>query len=152
MRKEFKVWDGQHGYWIGALSFFGADQEANEDPEWPYRYDHYTGFNRVCVRGSEFVQRNIFVYPPQTADFCTAHGYNSTSNGRTAPGGGVCGEHGNEKLWEAGPLFADDCQVPLSFVRGESRCEWTTRGGPAAVAVASLPSPLPSSGVSVRTE
>ena len=22
----------------------------------------------------------------------------------------MCGVHGNEKLWEAGPLFADDCE------------------------------------------
>ena len=78
------------------------------------KYDHYRGFLRLCVRGAEFVQRNIFVYPPQSAAFCEAHGYHNATTGSTtaklAPGGGVCGVHGNEKLWEAGPLFASDCK------------------------------------------
>lgn len=107
LRSSFPAWDWEHGYWVGKLSYYGADQEANESPTWPYKYDHYEGFVRICVRGSEFVQRNIFVYPPQTSEFCAAHGYNAT---RPAPGGGMCGVHGNEKLWEAGPLFADDCE------------------------------------------
>lgn len=83
---------------------------------WPYKYDHYLGFLRLCVRGSEFVQRNIFVYPPQSSAFCEAHGYRNATTGETikpAPGGGICGVHGNEKLWEAGPLFANDCNGGL---------------------------------------
>jgi hypothetical protein len=44
------------------------------------------------------------VYPPQEQEFCDAN------NISDAPGGASCGVNGNEKLWEAGPLFADDCK------------------------------------------
>lgn len=111
--RDIKAWDWEHGYWVGKLSYYGADKEPNESPRWPYKYDHYLGFLRLCVKGSEFIQRNIFVYPPQSHDFCVAHGYhNETTNEeiKKAPGGGTCGTHGNEKLWEVGPLFANDCK------------------------------------------
>mmetsp|Transcript_31693 Transcript_31693/g.67109 ORF Transcript_31693/g.67109 Transcript_31693/m.67109 type:complete len:328 (+) Transcript_31693:29-1012(+) len=90
----FPQWQEEVGYWIGDLSFFGADgmpfQSTNK---WNYRYDNYKGFITGNIKDVSYRQRNVFLYPPQTSQACASD--DSTS------GNGICGINGNSKIFFA---------------------------------------------------
>ena len=41
---QFPQWRDEVGYWLGDLSFYGADGTPNKSADWNYRYDNYKGF------------------------------------------------------------------------------------------------------------
>ena len=41
---NFTQWRDEEGYWLGDLSFYGADGTPYESANWNYRYDNYKGF------------------------------------------------------------------------------------------------------------
>ena len=41
---NFTQWKEERGYWLGELSYYGADGNPNESANWNYRYDNYRGF------------------------------------------------------------------------------------------------------------
>lgn len=91
--EEFPQWREEVGYWIGDLSFYQADGTPNESSSWNYPYDNYRGFITGNIAGGSYRQRNVFFYPPQTAEACAI--LNSTV------GNGTCGVNGNTKNFEA---------------------------------------------------
>jgi len=116
-------WKGERGYWIGEYSFFGADGNARFAQDyWNYPYDHYTGFIVGTVEGNSYSQRNVFVYPPQTAANCEINNGTQESNGE-------CGVNGNHK-----EFFADKSAIKcndlnpgaIEGVFAGSKYTWTT--------------------------
>mmetsp|Transcript_38541 Transcript_38541/g.80769 ORF Transcript_38541/g.80769 Transcript_38541/m.80769 type:complete len:326 (+) Transcript_38541:135-1112(+) len=91
--EEFPQWREEVGYWIGDLSFYEADGTPYERSSWNYPYDNYRGFITGNIAGGSYRQRNVFLYPPQTAEACA--NLNSTT------GDGICGVNGNTRLFEA---------------------------------------------------
>lgn len=41
---NFTQWKEERGYWLGELSYYGADGNPNQNANWNYRYDNYKGF------------------------------------------------------------------------------------------------------------
>lgn len=100
---DFEVWKREAGYWQGNYTFLGADGNPFVSPSWNYPYDHYWGFISLQISGNALVQRNVFIYPPQT---------NCTTNPNTT-GSGVCGVNGNERIFSAAQN-ASDCDGNLA--------------------------------------
>jgi hypothetical protein len=65
---NFEQWRGEVGYWIGEYTLLQGDGTPNESSTWPYPYDSYMGFISGNIKGGSYRQRNIFLYPPQTAN------------------------------------------------------------------------------------
>ena len=97
-------WRRQSGWWVGNLSLFGADGTPSVSATWPYRFGAYSGFLRIQLDGARLVQRNVFVYPPLPPAECAAR---SAAGLPTVVGGGTCGVHGNERVFEADQVAAD---------------------------------------------
>jgi len=92
---DFPQWADEHGFWVGDLTYFGADLQPNYAPDrWNYPYDHYRGFITGSVDGGSYSQRNTFFYPPQTAERC------ALSNG-TYVEGEACGSSGALRTFQA---------------------------------------------------
>ena len=85
-------------------TFLGAEGDPYVSSSWNYPYDHYYGFIHIELDGNSLKQRNVFIYPPQTAEKCDAD--DSTE------GDGVCGINGNEKVFGA-DQEASDCEGNL---------------------------------------
>ena len=118
-----KQWEGERGYWIGEYSFFGADGNARFAQDyWNYPYDHYTGFIVGAVEGNSYAQRNVFLYPPQTAANCLKNSVTQESNGE-------CGVNGNHKEFFA-DQSANKCNYlnpgAIEGVFAMSKYTWTT--------------------------
>ena len=91
----FPQWADESGYWQGELSYFGANMEPNYIPDsWNYPYDHYSGFIVGSINGNSYSQRNVFMYPPQTALLCAA-------NNNTFLDSETCGNTGSLKKFQA---------------------------------------------------
>lgn len=90
---SYSQWKAETGYWIGEYTFMGADGNAYQSANWPYRYDHYRGFITGNVSGNSYRQRNVFLYPPKILEQCT-------SKNETV-GFGECGVNGNMKTFKA---------------------------------------------------
>merc|ERR1712127_219001 len=97
---EFPQWREETGYWLGDLSFYGPGGAPYESPSWNYPYGDYRGFITGNIDGGTWGQRNVFLYPPQTAEKCATN--NSTI------GGGVCGTNGNSKIFFADQSISPD--------------------------------------------
>ncbi|KAJ1456004.1 hypothetical protein M885DRAFT_587323 [Pelagophyceae sp. CCMP2097] len=97
---SFEVWRREAGYWFGEYTFLGADGAAYESESWNYPYAKYFGFIHIELEGNALKQRNVFVYPPQTAEACASDA--------SATGAGACGLNGNEKIFAADQK-ASDC-------------------------------------------
>lgn len=92
---EYEQWKDEDGYWLGEYTFMGEDGEALYDAAyWNYPYDHYKGFIVGSVSGGSYSQRNVFLYPPQTAVRCA-------EDDRTMFPGDLCGVNGALKKFEA---------------------------------------------------
>ena len=118
-----KQWEGERGYWIGDYSFFGADGNARfAQNYWNYPYDHYTGFIVGAVEGNSYSQRNVFLYPPQSAGNCEI-------NDITQESFGECGVNGNHKEFFA-DQSANSCNYlnpgAIEGVFAMSKYTWTT--------------------------
>ena len=104
---DFEAWQREDGYWVGEYTFLGADGDPNVSTRWPYDYAHYRGFIHLEVEGNSIRQRNVFAYPPQPdLDRCDG-------NEGEVKGNGICGVHGNEKVFRA-DQSASDCQGSLA--------------------------------------
>jgi len=122
---EFNQWDKEKGYWVGDLSFFGADGAPMNDQEyWNFPYDHYKGFIVGQVQNNHYQQRNIFFYPPQTQEKCEIFVETTDSEN------GVCGVNGNIKMF-----FADQqgsCESQSGTIEGVfagSQYTWSSLHG-----------------------
>ena len=102
---DFPAWERENGYWVGEYTLTGADGNAFASQNWNYPYDHYAGFIALAVEGSGITQRNVFLYPPQSAAACEAN--------PAVLGDGECGVNGNEKIFSAAQS-ATDCSGGLS--------------------------------------
>ena len=91
---EFPQWNQEVGYWIGEYTLLQGDGTYNVNPNWPYPYDAYTGFITGNVVGNSYRQRNVFLYPPQSAERCA-------ETGDAVSGGGTCGVNGNSLVFAA---------------------------------------------------
>eukprot|EP00168_Porphyra_purpurea_P013021 TRINITY_DN3508_c0_g1_i1.p2 TRINITY_DN3508_c0_g1~~TRINITY_DN3508_c0_g1_i1.p2 ORF type:complete len:305 (+),score=60.06 TRINITY_DN3508_c0_g1_i1:133-1047(+) len=98
------AWRRQAGWWVGNLSLYGVDGTPSVSAGWPYRFDAYAGFLHIRLDGARLVQRNVFVYPPLPRAECAAR---SAAGRPTVVGGGTCGVHGNERVFEADQAAAD---------------------------------------------
>lgn len=103
---DYPQWREEEGYWIGEYSFFGAEGDPYVSAQWNYPYDHYKGFITGNINGNAYRQRNVFLYPPQTAENCSVD--------NTVAGAGVCGTNGNTRMFEA-----DQSATTCSNVPGE---------------------------------
>lgn len=103
--RSFPAWEREHGYWVGEYTLMGADGNAFASQNWNYPYDHYAGFIALEVEGNAITQRNVFLYPPQSAEACEAN--------PSVLGAGACGINGNEKIFSAAQS-AVDCSGGLS--------------------------------------
>ena len=117
---DFPAWERENGYWVGEYTLTGADGNAFASQNWNYPYDHYAGFIALSVQGSEITQRNVFLYPPQTAEKCAAN--------PAVLGAGECGLNGNEKIFSANQS-ATDCSGGLSgpYMQYGMQLDTTTR-------------------------
>lgn len=106
---QFPQWREEVGYWVGDLSFYGADGTPFESSTFNYRYDNYKGFITGNIVGDSYRQRNVFVYPPSTEETCLL-------TNSSVLGSGTCGTNGNTKNFEA-----DQFNVGLS-------CDGTIEG------------------------
>ena len=97
---DYEVWKREEGYWYGEYTFLGAEGDPYVSSSWNYPYDHYYGFIHIELDGNALKQRNVFIYPPQTAEKCDADD--------TTEGEGICGVNGNEKVFGA-DQSASDC-------------------------------------------
>ena len=97
---DYEVWRREEGYWYGEYTFLGAEGDPYISSSWNYPYDHYYGFIHIELDGNALKQRNVFIYPPQTAEKCDADD--------TTEGEGICGVNGNEKVFGA-DQSASDC-------------------------------------------
>ena len=102
---DFPAWERENGFWVGEYTLLGADGNPFNSQNWNYPYDHYAGFIALKVSGDQIVQRNVFLYPPQTAESCAQN--------PAVLGGGECGVNGNEKIFSA-DQSATDCSGGLS--------------------------------------
>lgn len=91
---DYKQWQEEEGYWIGDYSFYKSDGTPFTSTNWNYRYGSYKGFITGNVKGNAYRQRNVFLYPPQSADVCA-------ERGDQVWGEGKCGKNGNSKLFAA---------------------------------------------------
>ena len=89
----------------GEYTFLGSAGDPYYSATWNYLYDHYSGFIHIEQNGNALKQRNLFVYPPQSADTCDAN--------NAALGEEVCGSNGNEKTFAA-DQSASDCDGNLA--------------------------------------
>jgi len=101
---EYPQWKAEVGYWIGEYSFFGADGNPNISPSWNYPYDHYMGFITGNIQNNAYRQRNVFLYPPQSAERCAIDG--------STEGEGICGVNGNTKVFSADQTATTCSTVP----------------------------------------
>jgi len=91
----FPQWADEDGFWKGELSYFGVNMKPNYVPDkWNYPYDHYSGFIAGSINGNSYSQRNVFMYPPQTAALC-ALSNNTFLDSET------CGTTGSLKKFQA---------------------------------------------------
>ena len=116
---DYEVWRREEGYWYGEYTFLGAEGDPYVSSSWNYPYDHYYGFIHIELDGNSLKQRNVFIYPPQTAEKCEAD--DSTE------GDGVCGVNGNEKVFGA-DQEASDCEGNLAgpYTQGGFTLDTTT--------------------------
>ena len=116
---DYEVWKREEGYWYGEYTFLGAEGDPYISSSWNYPYDHYYGFIHIELNGNALKQRNVFIYPPQTAEKCEAD--DSTE------GDGVCGVNGNEKVFGA-DQEASDCEGNLAgpYTQGGFTLDTTT--------------------------
>jgi len=98
------AWRRQSGWWVGNLSLFGVDGTPSVSAAWPYDFDACIGFLRIRLDGARLAQHNVFVYPPLPPAECAAR---SAAGLPTVVGGGTCGVHGNERVFEADQVGAD---------------------------------------------
>lgn len=106
---NFEAWRREAGFWTGAYSFYsstGYPYTPYPSSSWPYPYQPYSGVIFINITGNHLRQRNIFVYPPLSADECA-------SRGNPVKGSGVCGVNGNEKIFSA-DQYASDCEGNLA--------------------------------------
>ena len=139
-------------------TFLGAEGDPYVSSSWNYPYDHYYGFIHIELDGNSLKQRNVFIYPPQTAEKCEAD--DSTE------GDGVCGTNGNEKVFGA-DQEASDCEGNLAgpYTQGGFTLDTTTKvlGDDTVIYSVKIPdsmggginqnqlTTLPGNGVRVRT-
>lgn len=156
--RDFEVWRREEGFWFGEYTFLGADGDPFKSPSWNYPYAHYYGFIHLELDGPRLKQRNVFIYPPQTADVCETDD--------SVVGEGTCGANGNEKIFSA-DQEASDCNGNLAgpYTMGAFTLETTTTimGDDTVVYAVKLPeqfggkfnqnqlTTLPGNGVRVRT-
>ena len=105
---NFTQWQREEGWWWGEYTFLKGDGSPYTTSSWPYPYDHYWGMIRMKVEGNSLHQRNIFIYPPASAQYCLLSG-NATAKNST----GRCGVNGQEKIFQA-DQSAVDCHGNLS--------------------------------------
>jgi len=99
---DFEAWKREEGFWVGEYTLLGGDGDPSESDKWPYRYDHYMGFIHLALDGPKLSQRNVFLYPPQHSDKCTADGpLGDSPDLPDVLGEGECGVNGNEKIFSA---------------------------------------------------
>lgn len=105
---NFEPWVREEGYWVGDYIFLNGNGDVYESGDWNYPYGDYKGFIVMNIEGNSLKQRNVFLYPPQDIAKCGG-----------VVGNGVCGTHGNEKVFEANQE-AVDCSGNLAgpFVAG----------------------------------
>ena len=117
---DYEVWRREEGYWYGEYTFLGAEGDPYVSSSWNYPYDHYYGFIHIELNGNALKQRNVFIYPPQTAEKCEADD--------TTEGEGICGVNGNEKIFGA-DQSASDCEGNLAgpYTQGGFTLDTTTR-------------------------
>jgi hypothetical protein len=117
---DYEVWKREEGYWYGEYTFLGAEGDPYISSSWNYPYDHYYGFIHIELNGNALKQRNVFIYPPQTAEKCEADD--------TTEGEGICGVNGNEKIFGA-DQSASDCEGNLAgpYTQGGFTLDTTTR-------------------------
>ncbi len=117
---DYEVWNREEGYWYGEYTFLGAEGDPYISSSWNYPYDHYYGFIHIELNGNALKQRNVFIYPPQTAEKCEADD--------TTEGEGICGVNGNEKIFGA-DQSASDCEGNLAgpYTQGGFTLDTTTR-------------------------
>ena len=107
---EFPQWRAEVGYWIGEYTLLQGNGQYTQSPSWPYPYDAYKGFITGNIQGGAYRQRNVFFYPPQTAERCAE--IQTTNDALVAagqptlplvfgPGAGVCGTNGNSLVFSA---------------------------------------------------
>lgn len=106
--ENYPQWREEAGYWIGDLSFYGPEGAPFESASWNYPYDSYRGFITGNIAGRAYRQRNVFFYPPQTAEGCATD--------VSTTGAGTCGANGNSKLFEADQAVPDE--LPARFCDG----------------------------------
>jgi len=105
---NFTQWQREEGFWWGEYTFLNGDGNPYTSTSWPYPYDHYYGAIRMKIEGNKLHQRNIFIYPPASSQFCLLN-YNITAKNAT----GLCGIHGQEKIFQADQT-AVDCNGNLA--------------------------------------
>jgi hypothetical protein len=117
---SFAQWRGEVGYWIGEYTLLQGDGTPNESSTWPYPYDSYKGFISGNIKGGSYRQRNIFMYPPQTAESCT-------ELAGAVVGSGTCGTNGNSVVFSADQSGCSmDGSISGSFFVGPFPIDTTT--------------------------
>jgi len=91
---DYPQWRAEQGYWIGEYTFLKGDGSPFVSGNWNYPYGNYKGFITGNISGNAYRQRNVFLYPPQDNNVCSASNPTTTGNG-------ICGENGNTKVFEA---------------------------------------------------
>ncbi len=81
---DYEVWKREEGYWYGEYTFLGAEGDPYVSSSWNYPYDHYYGFIHIELNGNALKQRNVFIYPPQTAEKCEADDSRSAPRTRSS--------------------------------------------------------------------
>ena len=99
---NFTQWQREEGWWWGEYTFLKGDGNAYTSASWPYPYDHYWGLIRMKIEGNSLHQRNIFIYPPASAQYCLSNN-NATAKNST----GRCGVNGQEKIFQADQSAVD---------------------------------------------
>jgi hypothetical protein len=126
---DFEQWKNEEGLWVGKYLFTSAENfQPYKSDAWNYPYGSYTGFIRMKLVGNTLIQRNVFMYPPQSPDRCFGSKEVQTPFGPVTymdkKGSGECGINGNEKVFEA-LVSSVDCNGNVggpSFIGG-SRSE-----------------------------
>jgi hypothetical protein len=98
---DYTQWAHEDGYWLGEYSYFDGNGDPVHEPgRWNYPYDHYKGFITGSVNQGSYSQRNVFLYPPQTAANCVV-------NSAVSFDGDTCGVNGGIKKFEADQTTAE---------------------------------------------
>lgn len=109
---NFTQWQREEGFWWGEYTFLNGAGNPYTSTSWPYPYDHYFGMIRMKIVGNSLHQRNIFIYPPASTQFCLSSNYSTAKNSS-----GQCGVNGQEKIFQA-DQSAVDCLGNLAGVYG----------------------------------